>query len=69
MNGGQSARVTLIDQRSVIPSCQVPDRPALEGGPSRFEFSDSSYEFQMVDITVTGTADRPRVRRSSASCT
>jgi hypothetical protein len=76
MNGGQSARVTLTDQRSVIPSCQVPDRPALEGGPSDLDFSDSSDRFQTVDIAVTGTVNRPaighnrpRVRRSCASCT
>jgi hypothetical protein len=69
MNGGQSARVTLIDQRSIIPSCQVPDRPALEGGPSRLDFSDSSDRFQTVDIVVTVTADCTRVHRSSASCT
>ena len=69
MNGGQSARVTLIDQRSVIPSCQVPDRPALEGGPSRLDFSDSSDRFQTVDIAVTGTADRPALGRGPSACT
>jgi hypothetical protein len=61
MNGGQSARVTLIDQRSVIPSCQVPDCPALEGGPFGVDFSDISYRFQTVDIAVTGTVDRPTI--------
>ena len=76
MNGRQSARITLTDQRSVIPSCQVPNRPALEGGPSDLDFSDSSDRFQTVYIAVIGTADRsamgadrPRVRRSYASCT
>jgi hypothetical protein len=38
MNGGQSARITLTDQRSVIPGCQVPYRPAQEGGPSGLDF-------------------------------
>ena len=61
MNGGQSTRVTLIDQRSVIPSCQVPERPALEGGLFGLDFSDSSYRFQTVDIAVTGTVDRPTI--------
>jgi hypothetical protein len=34
MNGGQSARVTLTDQRYVIPSCQISDRLTLKGRPS-----------------------------------
>jgi hypothetical protein len=75
MNGRQSARITLTDQRSVISSCQVPDRPALVGGPSGLDFSDSSDRFQTINIAVTGTTDRPvmgrgpsAVRRSYASC-
>jgi hypothetical protein len=71
MNGGQSAQITLTDQRSVIPIYQVPDRPTLVGRPSGLDFSDSSDGFQTVNIAVTGTADRlamgadrPRVRKA-----
>jgi hypothetical protein len=38
MNGGQSARIVLTDQCSDIPSWQIPDRPAQEGGPSGLDF-------------------------------
>jgi hypothetical protein len=68
MNGGQSARITLTDQRSIFPSCQVPDRPALEGGPSGLDFSDSSDRFQMVNIAVTGTTDRLAMGRRPFAC-
>jgi hypothetical protein len=69
MNDGQSARITLTDQRYVISSCQVPDRPTLEGGPSGLDYSDSSDRFQTIIIAVTGTTDRPPVHRSCGSCT
>jgi hypothetical protein len=68
MNGGQSARITLTDQRSVIPSCHVPDRPVLEGGPSGLDFSDNSDRFQTVNIAVTGTTDRPAMGHGSSAC-
>jgi hypothetical protein len=68
MNGGQTTRITLTDQRSVIPSCQVPDHSALEGGPSGLDFSDSSNRFQMLNIAITGTADRPSMGRGPSSC-
>jgi hypothetical protein len=68
MNDGQSARITFTDQRSVIPSCQVPDHPALVGGPSDLDFSGSSDRFQTVDIAVTGTADRPAIGREPSVC-
>jgi hypothetical protein len=68
MNGGQFARVTLTDQHSVIPSCQVPDRPALEGPPSDLDFSNSFDRFQIVDIFVTGMTDRPAIGRRLSAC-
>jgi hypothetical protein len=64
-NGGQSAQITLTDQHSVIPSCEVPDRLALEGGPSGLNFSD---RFQTVNIDITGTADRPSMGRGPSAC-
>jgi hypothetical protein len=68
MNGGQFARIILTDQRSVIPSCQVSDRPALEGEPSGLDFFDSSDRFQTVNIVVTSTADRPTMGRGPSAC-
>jgi hypothetical protein len=68
MNGGQFARITLTDQRSVISSCQVPDRPVLEGGPSGLDFSDKPDRFQMINIVVAGTADRPAMGRGPSAC-
>jgi hypothetical protein len=68
MNGGQSARITLPDQRYVIPSCQVLDRPALEGGPSGLDFSNSSDRFQTVNIAVTSTTNRPAMGRGPSAC-
>jgi hypothetical protein len=68
MNGGQSARITSTNQRSVIPSYQVPDRPTLVGGPSDLNFSDSSDRFRTVNIVVTGTADRPAMGRGPSVC-
>jgi hypothetical protein len=68
MNVGHSARVTLTDQRSVIPSSKAPNRLALEGGPSGLDFSDSSDRFQTVDIAVTGTTDHPTIGRGPSAC-
>jgi hypothetical protein len=68
MNVGHSTRVTLTDQRSVIPSCKALDCPALEGGPLGLDFSDSSDRFQTVDIAVTGTTDRPTIGRGPSAC-
>jgi hypothetical protein len=68
MNGGSSARITLVDQRSVIPSCQVSDRLAMVGGPSGLDFYDSSDRFQTVNIAVTGMADRPSMGRGPSAC-
>jgi hypothetical protein len=68
VNGGQSARVTLTDQHSVIPSCQVPDRPTLECGSSGLDFSDISDRIQTVDVAVTGTADHPAIGHGPSAC-
>jgi hypothetical protein len=68
MNGGQSARITLTNQRSIIPSYQVSDRSTLVGGPSGLNFSDSSDRFQTVNIAVTGTTDRPAMGRGPSVC-
>ena len=57
-----------LTRHSVIQGCQVPDRPAMVGGPSDLDFSDSSDRFQTVDIAVTGTADRPAIGRGSFVC-
>jgi hypothetical protein len=57
-----------LTKRSVIPSCQVPDRPAPVGGPSNPDFSDSSDMFETVDIAITGTANRPAIERGPSAC-
>jgi hypothetical protein len=56
-------------KHSVTQVCQVSDRPALVGGPSDLDFSDSSDRFQMVDIAVTSTVDRPAIGRGPSACT
>ena len=58
----------LLTKRSVIPSCQVPDRPAPVGGPSDLDFSNSSSRFQTVDIAVIGTADRSAIGHGPSAC-
>jgi hypothetical protein len=61
MDGGQSAQITLTDQ--------VLCYSKLSGsGPSDLDFSDSSDRFQTVDIAVTGTTDRPAIRREPSTC-
>jgi hypothetical protein len=76
MVGGQSARVVQIVSalafhidRSLTVRVRLADRPCLT-------FSDSTDMFQTDIIVVNGTVyrstmgtDRPRVRRTCASCT
>jgi hypothetical protein len=57
-----------VTKLSVIPSCQVLDRPALVGGPSGLDFSDSSDGFQTVNIAVTGMANCPPLGRGPSAC-
>jgi hypothetical protein len=69
LEGGQSAHVNRLGQCSGVLSCQVPDRPVRIGRPSGPTFSNISDMFQMDNIAITCTVDRPRVHRRCATCT
>jgi hypothetical protein len=61
MIGGPSARITETDQALCYSSVSG-------SGPSNLDFSDSSDMFQMVDIAIIGTANRPAIGCGPSAC-
>jgi hypothetical protein len=60
--------LTLHDQSTGAPSCQVSNGPAMVGGLSGPCFSDSSDIFQTGKIAVMCTADRPALGSEPSAC-
>jgi hypothetical protein len=60
--------LTLHDQSSGAPSCQVSDGPAKVGGLFGPRFSNNSDRFQMGKLAVICTANRPASGRGPSAC-